>query len=451
MNKKYYQSFFKDKIITIMGLGVLGRGLQVTQFLAECGAKITVTDLKKKSDLAVSLKKLKKYKIRYVLGKHDMNDFEHIDMVIKAAGVPLNSPYIHHAQSHKIPILMDASLFARVVRSISPRITIIGITGTRGKSMTTALTYHILKTNEKKLGCTIYLGGNMRAKATLPLLQNVTPGDIVVLELDSWQCQGFGDEKISPHISVFTNLMPDHMNYYNGSMKKYLADKSNIFNFQTFKDILIINSNMQQLIPKMYKGILVITKSHSRDKIPQNIIGAHNTQNASYARVVAKQCGLDDILIDKAISTFPGLEGRLQLLQTTGVHVINDNNSTTPEATIAGIEGVRKKYKKSRLILIIGGADKKLDLKNLVKSIAIHCDQIVFLPGSGTDRLKKMLSKKLVTCVDTKTMKDAVEKAYKTAKKDNVILFSPGFASFGLFQNEYDRNDQFIKIITQWK
>src|SRR5581483_2007235 len=169
MKKDFYQNKFKDKKITAMGLGVLGRGIQVTKFLAECGAKLTVTDLKGKNDLRSALKVLKKYNIRYVLGKHDLSDFEHADMVIKAGGVPLDSPYIKHARSRGIPIAMDASIFAKIAKDV----TIIGITGTRGKSMTTALIYHILKSNESVLKHKVYLGGNMRNTATLPLLKKV--------------------------------------------------------------------------------------------------------------------------------------------------------------------------------------------------------------------------------------------------------------------------------------
>ncbi len=449
MKKDIYKKEFDGKKITIMGLGVLGRGIQVSKFLASCGAKLTVTDLKSEKDLSASVRALKKYKIRYVLGKHEISDFENVDMVVKAAGVPLDSIYIKHAKALKIAVVMDASLFAKTVKNVTPKITVIGITGTRGKSMTTSLIYHILKSNEKFLKSKVHLGGNMRMKATLPILKEVSSGDFVVLELDSWQCQGFGDEKLSPNIAVFTSFMPDHMNYYKNSMKKYLDDKSNIFKFQKSTDVFVTNKNVLKILKNKPKGKLILTNTNKVSKIPMHIFGEHNVQNTSYAFEVAKQCGLSDLQIKQSLKTFKGLEGRLEYLKNIkGVHIINDNNATTPEATVAGILAVRSKYKKSQMILLSGGASKKLSLDNLVKTIKKYCKKVVLLSGTGTEELKKILD---IKYDESSNLKQAVKIAIGHTKKDDVVLFSPAFASFGLFKHEYDRNDQFVKIIRKWK
>jgi len=445
MNKKLYESEFKDKNITVMGLGILGRGLKVTQFLAGCGGKITVTDLKNEEALSVSLKALSKFPIHYVLGRHELKDFENADMIIKAPGIPLDSVYIKHAKKHGIPIIMDASIFSRIIRKTAPQTTIIGITGTRGKSMTTALIYHILKINEKKLGCTIHLGGNMRMKATLPLLAVIKDGDIVVLELDSWQCQGLGDEHISPHIAVFTSLMPDHMNYYKNSMKKYIEDKCKIFKYQTPGNVLVTDKKTLAMLPIKPRGKLIIGSTKNVQGTHMKIFGDHNVKNASYAFAVAKSIGLSDIIIKKSLETFSGLEGRLQHLCTVrGIHVINDNNATTPEATSAGLKAVSSAYGKSNITLIVGGTHKNLEIKSLVSDIKKYTHAVILLPGTGTELLKKSLK---VSYTESVTLADAVERAFKTSKKGDLILFSPGFTSFGLFLHEYDRNDQFVKII----
>jgi len=443
MRKEVYEPFFKDKKITVMGLGILGRGLRVTAFLAECGANVTVTDLKSREALKSSINALKKYKINYVLGKHELKDFESVDLVIKAAGVPLDSKFIKHARSKSVPIAMDASLFAKLVQDIEPRITLIGITGTRGKSMTTAIAYHVLKTNEKSLGGKVFLGGNMREKATLPLIKKVRPGDFVVLELDSWQLQGFGNEQISPHISVFTNLMSDHMNYYKGSLKKYLSDKTNIYRFQTPKDFLITNKNLLKTSPHKPKGKVILPNITEVQSIPMRILGSHNLQNTSYAYGVARILGLKDNIIRQALKTFPGLEGRLQILgKKRGIEIINDNNSTTPEATIAGIEAVYEKCK--NIVLICGGSDKGLDLSGLANTIKKFCYKTILLKGTGTEYLKNKLDSNFK---EVGSLKEALKKAFGFSNKNVVILFSPGFASFGLFANEYERNDEFIRII----
>ena len=461
-----YRKFFKEKKITIMGLGILGRGLGYTKFLAECGADLIVTDLKTKEQLATSVKVLKSLarqdlaKIKFVLGEHRLQDFRNRDMIIKSAGVPLDSIYIKEAKKNKIPIEMDVSLFIKC----APEVMIIGVTGTRGKSMTATLIYEILKANKKFLKRKIYLGGNIRGLATLPLLKKVNKGDILVYELDSWQLQGFGDDKVSPNISVFTSFMPDHMNYYKNSMKKYFNDKANIFKFQKKDDVLIIRPGMKKFIKKEdTKSKLIIINKKEVTNWKFIVPGGHQRENLACAVEVARQFDIPISKIKKTIANFKGIEGRLQLLRIyKGIKIYNDNNATTPEATIAGIEALVEKephvglvasHKSDmwlNIILICGGADKKLDLTNFVKVINKNCKFVSLIPGTGTSVLLKEYKLKIPYEIG-KDLKDVILKALKFAKKGDIILFSPAFASFGMFNNEYERNDLFVKIIKNLK
>ena len=437
-----YKEFFKGKKVIIMGLGLLGRGVGDAMFLAECGAKLTITDLKTKEQLKESLKKLKKFKdIKYVLGKHRLEDFRNCDFILKAAGVPFDSIYIKEVRKNNIPIEMDVSLFTKC----TPETMTIGVTGTRGKSMTTTLIYEILSKNLKDKK--VYLGGNVRGVVTLPLLKKVKAGDIVVCELDSWQLQGFGDAKISPHISVFTSFMPDHMNYYKGSMKKYFADKANIFKYQKKSDILIIRPDIKKLILKNLKSKLIVVNKKDVVDWKFNVLGDHHKENLACAVAVAKNLGISMEKIKVSVAKFKYLEGRFQLLRTyRGIKIYNDNNATTPEATIVGIEALKNK----NIILICGGADKKLALDNFVKVVNKYCKAIVMIPGSGTDVLIKNYKLNIPNEIG-KDLKDVVNKAMKYTKKGDIILFSPAFASFGMFNNEYERNDLFLKIIKKLK
>lgn len=460
---KNYKQQFKGKKITVMGLGLLGRGIGYTKFLAECGADLIVTDLKTEKQLETSVKILNKFKnIKFVLGEHRLEDFSNRDMIMKAAGVPYDSIYIDEAKRNNIPIEMDVSLFAKY----APNVMLIGVTGTRGKSMTTTLIYEILKANEKLLknnACPtgnsfrrVYVGGNLRGMATLPLLKKVKEGDILVCELDSWQLQGFGDSKISPHISVFTTFMPDHMNYYKNSMKKYFDDKANIFKYQNKNDVLIIRPNMKKLIPKSVKSKLIVINKKGLDGWKFIVPGEHQRENLGCAVLVAEQLNIPTSKIKKVVSGFKGLEGRLELLKVyKGIKIYNDNNATTPEATVAGIEalvptrqglvGTRK-----HIILICGGADKNLLLDNLIKKVNQNCKFVSLISGSGTNKF--LSSHKLkVESYQAKDLKDAIKKALEKAKMGDVVLFSPAFASFGMFNNEYERNDLFIKIIKNLK
>jgi UDP-N-acetylmuramoylalanine--D-glutamate ligase len=441
-----FRTFFKDKKITVMGLGLLGRGVGDAIFLAECGADLTITDLKTKEQLKESLKKLKKFKnIKYTLGEHKLEDFRGQDMILKAAGVPLDSIFIKEARKNKIPVEMGVSLFAKH----APEVMIVGVTGTRGKSMVTALIYEILSKNLKNKK--VYLGGNVRGVATLPLLAKVKKGDILVCELDSWQLQGFGDSKISPHISVFTSFMPDHMNYYKNSMKDYFADKANIFKYQKKGDVLIVRPHVEKIIPKNTKSKLVVADVKSIVDYKFIVPGEHQRENLACAVSVARIFGIPDKNIIKTVAKFEGVEGRLQFVKNyKGIRIYNDNNATTPEATIAGIRALSENKKEGRIVLIGGGADKNLELGLYVNVINTFCKAIVLIPGTGTNKLLKNYKIKIPN-ENGKDLRDVVRKAMKYAKKGDTILFSPAFASFGMFKNEYDRGDQFMKIIKKLK
>jgi UDP-N-acetylmuramoylalanine--D-glutamate ligase len=465
-----FKRYFNKKKITVMGLGILGRGLGYTKFLAQCGADLIVTDLKPSTMLRSSLHKLWTFKnIKFVLGEHRLEDFSGRDMIIKNPGVPLDSIYIKEAKKNNIPVEMDVSLFAK----LAPEILIVGVTGTRGKSMTTALIYEILKANAKflkypstALGTkkpAVFLGGNVRGVATLPLLKKVKSGDVLVCELDSWQLQGFDEAKLSPHISVFTSFMSDHMNYYgstsspqvgstilttNQAMKRYFDDKANIFRYQKENDILIIRPDVEKLIPKNIESKLIIANAKDVKKYKFIVPGEHQRENLACAVEVAKQFNIPESKIIQTVKNFKGLEGRLQYMKMVkGVKIYNDNNATTPEATIAGIEALRQDFKGKNIVLICGGADKNLPLDNFIKIVNKYCKVVVLIPGTGTEKLKAISYKLQTTMIETKSLNNAIKIALKNSQKNDIILFSPAFASFGMFNNEYERNDLFVKIV----
>ncbi len=449
MPEKNYRNYFKGKKIIVMGLGLLGRGVGDSEFLAKSGAKLTITDLKGKAVLKSSLKKLSKYKdINFVLGKHRKGDFRGKDMILKAAGVPLDSPHIKEAKRNKIPIKMSSSLFAEL-----SGVPVIGITGTRGKSTVAHLIYHILKTAGKK----VILGGNIKGISTLSFLPKSKNLDFAVLELDSWQLQGFGEDKFSPHISVFTTFYPDHLDYYasaslSTSMKKYFKDKANIFKYQKKKDFLIAGKQSLSSIKKWggkIKGKLIIPPDNLPKGFSTNLPGKHNEYNACLAIEVARVLGIPDKLIKKALLSFNSIEGRLELIRAIkGIKIYNDTNSTTPDATVVALQalGHRMSKLKKRIVLIMGGSDKGLDMSRLVKEIPKYCKAVIFLSGTGTDKIKNKIKG-----VEFYDLKQAVYKAMSITKKGDTILFSPAFASFGMFKNEYDRGDKFVKLVKNLK
>ncbi len=427
-------SYFRGKRVTVMGLGLLGRGVGDARYLAECGAEMIVTDLKSREQLAESLVQLKDFpNIQYTLGEHRLEDFNNRDLILKAAGVPFDSPYITEAKRNNIPVRMSADLFAEL-----SGVQTIGVTGTRGKSTVTHLIADILKT----AGNPVLLGGNIRGVSNLQLLKEATSEHSAVLELDSWQLQGWGEANMSPHIAVFTTFYPDHLNYYHDDLNVYLADKANIFLNQTEGDTLVLGSQCAELVQKKYdshiKSKIVIPPELPSDWTLQ-IPGEHNRYDASLALAAARAIGVSDDMSRRAIESFAGVPGRLELIrEVNGIKIYNDTTSTTPEATLAALEALGTE----RTIVIAGGTDKNLDMNALLLKLG-SVKRVILLAGTGTSRILEWLQSASVY----DTLGAAVSEAFMCASPGDTILFSPAFTSFGMFKNEYDRGDQFNAIV----
>lgn len=430
------EAAFKGKKVTLLGLGLLGRGVGDAEFLARCGAHVIVTDRKSEQELAESVAQVKQYSnIEFHLGGHRQDDFTNTDLVIKAAGVRLDSPEVAAARAAGVPVAMSTALFAKYAMQNGAKV--VGVTGTRGKSTISHMIYHVLKGTGKR----VLLGGNVRGLSTLALLPEVEQGDIVVLELDSWQLQGFGDLGISPHVSVFTNLMPDHQNYYK-SMDEYFADKALIFRFQHQGDTLVIGEGIEDRVSAARPPVEPIIPGPLPKDWKLRIPGGHNRHNASLAASALLALGLAAPQIQSGLEAFEGVEGRLQLVGTKdGVRVFNDNNATTPEATIAALNALDTGAQGT--VLIAGGSDKGLVLDELAEAIQKTCKSVFLLSGTGTDLLKL----KLPDAPVFQSLETAVDSAFNVAQQGDTILFSPAFASFGMFKNEYERNDLFLKLV----
>lgn len=425
----------KWKRVTVMGLGLLGRGAGDAEFLAQCGAQVLVTDTKNESQLAEPVVRLKKYpNVSFRLGGHDTKDFTDTDMVLKAAGVRLDSPEIAAARAAGVPVYMSTALFAKYAAEIGVKI--VGVTGTRGKSTISHMLYHTLA----RAGKPAHLGGNVRGLSTLAMLPEMKRGDIAVLELDSWQLQGFEELHLSPHVAVFANLMPDHQNYY-ASMEEYFNDKAAIFRHQKREDTLVIGKTIGARIRAAHPPVEPLVAGPLPGDWMLRIPGEHNRENASLASAALLALGLNTEEIREGLESFDAVEGRLQLVTDRGgVTVYNDNNATTPEATIAALRALGER---KNVVLIAGGSDKGLALTELAHEMKAACKKIVLLAGTGTEKLRQHIPEASV--VDS--LHEAVVSARAAAAPGDIILFSPAFASFGMFKNEYERNDEFLSLV----
>ncbi|MBI4130204.1 UDP-N-acetylmuramoyl-L-alanine--D-glutamate ligase [Candidatus Roizmanbacteria bacterium] len=431
---------FSGKKVLVMGLGILGGGIGTTEFFCERGAHVTVTDLRNREDLQIGISQLSKYPIQYVLGEHREEDFQTADIVIRNPGVPLDSPYLQIARDHHVPIEMAESLFLK----LSPTKQLVGVTGTRGKSTTSALIHRVLKSAGKDS----HLAGNQKGTSTLQLLNTISKDSIVVLELSSWQLESFGWHRISPHIAVVTNLYPDHLNRYR-SIEEYAEAKENIFKYQNKDDYLVLNKNNEQsrkFAEKAKSKVWWFSADHwYSDLFPLKIPGEHNRENAAAASTVGLILDIDPDIFTSAISSFTGLAGRLEHIKTfNGVTIINDTTSTTPAAGIAALNSFPEK----KTVVIVGGTSKNLPTNDLVETIKKRAKAIVLLDGKGTEEIRPLLSDLSIPVVGPYVLlPDAVQAGLRFADSGDILLFSPSFPSFAHFKNEFERGEAFTHAV----
>jgi UDP-N-acetylmuramoylalanine--D-glutamate ligase len=410
------KKIFKGKKVLVMGLGLNGGGVGVAKFFCNQGAVVTVTDLKTKEQLSASVSKLRRLKIRFVLGGHKEQDFIDADLIIKNPDVPSTSPYLEIARKNNVSVESDISLFLKEAKIFT-----IGVTGTKGKSTTASLIWHLLKSKYKR----VFLGGNIGV-SPLEFLPKIKKDDKVVLELSSFELD---DLEQSPNIAVVTNIMPDHLNRYT-SMAEYIQSKKIIFRYQNENDILVLNSDDP------------IVKSFSKEAKSKVFFSS-----GQLAIKVAEILGVSEKSIARSMKSFKGVSSRQEFIkEIRGVKYFNDTTATIPEAVIFAINSFSKKFPKAKLIFISGGQNKGLSYIKLSNEIKKKVGELIMLPGTASEKIKEGLGE-FKDFHEVLSMRDAVKKASKIAKRGDVVVLSPGAASFNLFKNEFDRGSQFIKFV----
>jgi UDP-N-acetylmuramoylalanine--D-glutamate ligase len=321
------------------------------------------------------------------------------------------------------------------------------------------MTYEVLK---KLYKGKVFLGGNIQGRATLELLKEIATSqaprndnmsqDIVLLELSSWELQGWHDEKISPHISVFTNFYQDHLNRY-ASMDEYFKDKLAVAEYQKAGDWLIAGQEVFLPVNKLKSHLVRFSAADLPENFKLQIPGDHNRDNAAAVLKVTGILGLKEGRVLEILSKFTGVPYRLETIaMIDGVEYINDTTSTTPAAGIAALRAMAKP-----VILIAGGSSKKLDLKPLAEEISKavkdkRVKKVILLKGEGTDELTGYWNGVEGRLVDGiyGDFEKAINRARELARVGDAVLLSPGCASFSMFKNEFDRGDQFNQIIRKW-
>lgn len=464
---------FKGKKVLITGVGryKLGSNNSAARFFASAGAKIMITDPKPAVDLVEGLKHLVGLKAIYHLGGYSQQDFTWADFIVKNQGVRALDPFIKIAEKKGVHSTTDVGVFMHY----APDVPIVGVTGTRGKSTTTALIGEMISAS----GCEAYMGGNMKV-SPLNFLDKLRRDHksgrcaAVVLELSSWLLEGWKKEKISPKVAVITNVYPDHLNTYT-SYAAYIAAKAEIFASQKKGDAVVLNRDnpLTRRLSAKAKGKVywfskkpfagrgaftrrgwIIWKDKGEEAIARassskHLAGEHNLENILAAVTAAKLLGIKKTAIAKALKSFKGLPDRQELVRNfRGADYVNDTTATSPDGTVAALHRFGGPGKK--IVLIAGGRDKGLDYRGLAAEIKKHVDSLILFEGTATDKilaeLKTLHYEKDIAPL-VKDMRTAVRLAASEAEPGSVVLLSPGAASFGLFQNEFDRGERFVKEV----
>lgn len=433
------KTLYQNKKVLILGLGVNQGGTGSARFFAEAGAKVKVTDLKNKDDLATSLKELEEFAdINYTLGEHKLGDIEWADLIIKNPAIKSDNPYLLHALTHHKQVEMDMGIFLEFVSPIQ----IIGITGSKGKSTTSTLIYEILK----KAGKKVTFAGNI-GKSVLDTIAFLQDDSLVVLELSSFQLEAFAEHKVSPHFAIITNIFPDHLNYYL-TMDQYIEAKRVIGEEQTLEDFLFLKkddpvTNSPQFLKELGGQIIYFSPDLLPPDFNPKLKGEYNLWNFSAALTLTRNLDIDDKCSLDVMQNFNGVEFRLQLIkEVNGIKIYNDSTATMPTATMEALKSLPGS------ILICGGMNKHLTFDDLAKTIEKQAKMVFFIDGDATDEIKKQLSaishqssdKIRGTYSDLEKLLTDVKNA---AKPGDTILFSPGATSFNFFQNEFDRARKF--------
>ena len=363
-------------------------------------------------------------------------NLDQFDLVYRSPGVLYNLPEIQKAIRRGVKFSSPTNLFFEKARG-----KIIGITGTKGKGTTTRLVYEILK----NAGFEVYLAGNIGEAAT-DILDQLTEKSITVLELSNVQ---LWDIKHSPHIAGVLGIFPDHLDWHK-NFREYLETKFGIAKFQSANDFIFYmqDNKFAKKVAKKSKGHKIAV-DFENIKFSLTIPGEHNRKNAAMAAAICAHVGVKPEIILETIRNYKGLPYRLTKVDTKrGITYYNDSASTNPQTTCAAIRAFPEKRK----ILIAGGSDKGLDYKPLRDALASEAGvKLVVLYGANREKVNNALGTIAPIKLVSGTLIDVVKLASAEASKEDIVIFSPGSASFDMFANYKERGASFDEIVKHIK
>lgn len=458
-------SKYKGKKVLVVGFGL--SGVAVAKYMAKQGAKVTVTDLKQKSELTESINGCGDLKIEYELGRHNHKTFHSAELIVVSPGVPPNIKPLEEAREKNIPITGEVELAASALKE-----PLIAITGTNGKTTTTTLLGEMFKADGKAA----FVGGNIGR----PLLDYITDGekaDVVIAELSSFQLDL--TEKFTPAIAVFTNLEEDHLDRY-PDLTTYTQSKKKLLKVCDRNSFVVLNyddpvvskfaqENQGKLIwytkddpiqmggsfAENFAGVYfnvgskqIVAKITNKEEVydlsQYRLFGEHNRENLMAAICAARSMGVNPKAIQTVINTFKGVAHRLEFVRKKdGVFFFNDSKGTN----VMSVKRSLSAFSSNPIILIAGGKDKNMDFTPLVDLVKKKC-KILILLGEAKEKINRAIGDHAETYL-VGTFEEAILLAFQKSRSGDIILLSPGCSSYDMFRNFEERGDYFKKLVAQ--
>ena len=454
---------------SVVVLGLARQGMALARFLAEQGASVTVSDVKTADQLAEAIKSLEGAPIQYALGGHPIELLDGCGLLCLSGGVRVDLPIVVEAQKRGIALSNDAQIF--VERCPAP---VIGITGSAGKTTTTALTGEMLRAS----GFKTWVGGNI-GNPLVADLDRMAQGDKVVMELSSFQLEVMTS---SPHVAAVLNITPNHLDRH-PTMEAYIAAKKRILDFQDFGDVMVLGYDdavARQLAGDAH-GYVRFFSQHAevgrgafvrdgnivlKQDVEQVVCavrdfklrGSHNVWNVLAACVLAGAAGAGVEGMAQVATSFAGVPHRLQLVrELRGVRYYNDSIATAPERLIAALRSFDEP-----IVLLCGGRDKHLPWEDAAALIAARVSHVVLF-GEMTELIKSQISNvgtvwlkpdeyaksqsSKLEVHEAGTLGNAVKVAAQVARAGDVVLLAPGGTSFDAFKDFAERGDRFAEYV----
>jgi UDP-N-acetylmuramoylalanine--D-glutamate ligase len=448
--------------VVVIGLGRQGKAL--TRYLAQRGARVVVSDIRSASALETAREELAGVRVEYSFGGHPPELLDGADLVCLSGGVPADLPLAQQALKRGIPLSNDSQVFLEACAAPT-----IGITGSAGKTTTTALVGRMAQLHAHASGRHAWVGGNI-GRSMLEDLDSIRPDDLVVMELSSFQLELMTR---SPHIAAVLNITPNHLDRHK-TMKAYASAKQRILDYQSAQDLAVLGRDdpgawcladrvkgrrlaFGRDLPAAEDGAaieagqVVVHNGGEAETICRTdeirLRGAHNQLNAAAACAIALGAGIPAGVMRSAILDFQGEPHRLQLVRTfEGVDWYDDSIATTPERAIAAILSFDEP-----IVLLAGGRDKDLDWDEFARLVSVRVDHLILF-GEAAGKIHKAMqasseATRQYTLDISPDLRAAFEAAARRAAPGDVVLLSPGGTSFDEFVDFAARGDRYAELV----